>query len=267
MTTKTDIFNSLKNIGAPRNSVVIIHCSLKSIGEIEGGGQGLLDALIEYFTLDGGILCIPTHTWAWQDDKSVPTLDLCAPRSNIGALPTLAANDARGVRTLHPTHSMAVFGEKSAVADFVKGEEKVETTTSPKGCYGKIYSMGGFVLLLGVGQNKNTFLHCVEEMLNVPNRISSEPVFLTVKNVDGSVTTRKLYPLEAKGIDDVSVNFPNYEPAFRYHGCIKDGFLGNAKIQLCDARKMKDVMETIFVRSCGKEMLYDLTPIDEKFYK
>ena len=50
-------------------------------------------------------------------------------------------------------------------------------------------------------------------------------------------------------IDDVSLRFVKYETPFRYHGCIIDGFIGNAPTQLCDARKIKetDIFHTDFI--------------------
>ena len=63
MFTKQDLFTQLEAMGAPRDRVVLVHTSLRLIGAVEGGARGLLDALIEYFTACGGLLCIPTHTW------------------------------------------------------------------------------------------------------------------------------------------------------------------------------------------------------------
>ena len=47
MFTKKDIFDQLKKLNAPKGSVVLVHTSLRLIGEVEGGGEGLLDVLIE----------------------------------------------------------------------------------------------------------------------------------------------------------------------------------------------------------------------------
>ncbi len=264
MTTFESIIASLTKLNAPKNRPVIVHTSLKKIGKTDGGAKTLLDALMEYFTKEGGILCIPTHTWGFLDREI--TLDLTLPETNIGVLPTLAASDPRGVRTMHPTHSMAVFGEKSKVAEFVSGEEKVDTMTSPKGCYSKIINRDGYVLLIGVGQDKNTTLHCVEEMLGVKNRNSDKLTETKIKHADGSVESRMIYPMYAEGIPDVSLQFPNYEPAFRYHGCITDGTIGSAKAQLCSAKRMAQVMTTIYNRSHGAELLKELKPIEEKYY-
>jgi hypothetical protein len=65
----------------------------------------------------------------------------------------------------------------------------------------------------------------------------------------------------------VSARFPNYEEAFRYHGCIRDGFVGGASAQLCSAVRMKRVLETIYKRSGGIELLQEYTPIPREYYE
>ena len=130
--TKEEIKEQLAAMGAPKGHVVIVHTALRLVGNLEGGGQTLLDALIEYFTEDGGLLCIPTHTWANLGTDKI-TLDMMTPESNLGAIPTLAVQDRRGVRSENPTHSMVVFGEREKALRFVSDEAKVTTPTSPDG--------------------------------------------------------------------------------------------------------------------------------------
>jgi aminoglycoside 3-N-acetyltransferase len=260
--TKNEIIKCFEQNKLNNTAPVIVHSSLKSIGNTDA--KELLDALIEYFS--GGLLCIPTHTWGYMDDSSVPTLDLCEPKSNIGVLPSLAARDERGTRTLHPTHSMKVFGDREKVLNFIKNEEKSQTYTSPDGCYGNIFKMGGYVLLLGVGQDKNTCLHCVEEMLGVSNRLTDKTINVTIKHKNGSIEDRIIYPIESEGIEDVSEQFTNYEAPFRYHDCIQDFVLGEAKCQFCNAQRMLETMRLIFERSNGRELLFDKTPIPKEYY-
>lgn len=261
MITKNDILEQLKKFDIAKGKIVTVHTSLKAIGEIDGGGETLLLALTEFFTQDGGLLCVPTHTW----DRTV--YDTRKAESCIGVLPRIAAAHPDGVRTVHPTHSMAVFGEKSRVMDFVRDEGMVDTPTNPKGCYGKIYDEGGYVLLIGVGQDKNTFLHCVEEMLGVPKRLTEEMVERTVIHKNGRKEQRFLHWFDMDEIPDVSVNFGKFEPAFRYHQCVVDGQIGNAKVQLCSARKMKAIVELIYKNNNRRELLDNNLPIDEKLYK
>lgn len=264
MYTREQLFKQLEAMNAPKRSVVLMHTSLRAVGEFEGRGEGLLDALIEYFTSKGGLFCVPTHTWANLSEREAkPTLDMRSAETCIGTFPNIAAAHPKAHRSIHPTHSMVVFGDSERAEEFISGEEKIDTSTSPLGCYGKIYDRGGYILLVGVAHANNTYLHSVEEMLDIPGRLSKEAVNCRVVLPDGTVTERKLH----HHIGHISENFPKYEPAFRHHGCIVDGFVGGAKTQLCDARKMKEVCELIYERSGRRDVIALDEVIDEKYWK
>ncbi len=248
--TKAELYAQLEALHIPRDRVVLMHSSLRLIGQIEGGAPALLDVLIEYFTATGGLFCIPSHTWAnlWATDKQY-TLDVCDPHTCLGALSDLAVADGRGVRTENPTHSMVVFGRRDKAEAFAKGELDVPSGTAPQSCYGKLYKMGGQVLLVGVSHARNTYLHAVDEMMDLPNRITDTPTEVRIRRASGEVVTRQIRTHRSTLTPDISARFPKYETAFRYHGAITDGFLGNAPVQACDARIMKEVMELIQSRA------------------
>ena len=266
--TKAEIIKQLKDLKVPQDRPVIVHTSLKSVGLTENGGQGLLDALVEYVTAKGGLLVVPTHTFVnFYRYKKEIALDFNDFKPCIGAFPQIAVDDGRGVTALNPTHSVTVFGGKERVSEFVDCEKDVDTPTSPKGSYGKIFDLDGYSLLIGVGQDKNTILHCVEEMLSVPNRLSKEKASVGIKFRDGTIFKKDSYYMRSEGIYDPSEYFTKYEPAFRYYGAIEDGFIGNAKTQLCSAKIMKNVMELIRKNSGGIELLSDDKPLDIAWYK
>ena len=248
--TKSELFSQLEALRMPRDRVVLMHSSLRLIGQIEGGASALLDILIDYFTAEGGLFCVPTHTWAnlWATDKEF-TLDVCDVHTCLGAFSDLAVADGRGIRTENPTHSMVVFGQRDKAEAFAKGEIDTPSGTAPESCYGKIYEMGGFVLLVGVSHARNTYLHAVDEMMKLPNRITDTPTEVKVRRASGEVLTRHINTHHSTLTPDISARFPKYETAFRYHGAITDGFLGDAPVQACDARIMKDVMELIQSRA------------------
>ena len=272
MHTKESILSDLARMNAPRDKVVLVHTSLRAVGGIEGRGEAFLEALIEYFTADGGLLLIPTHTWASLGETDI-TLDMSSDKTCIGTLPSLAAVHPMAHRSLHPTHSMSVFdgktmsGEPGPAEDYIAGEIMVDTSTSPKGCYGRVYDMGGKILLIGVGHNRNTYIHSVEERLDVPNRLSVNYVPTKIRLKSGDVIERPIRHHHAEGIRDVSARYPKYEPAFRLHGAVEDGKIGSAAVQLCDARKMAEVVELVRVRSGGIELMGDEEPLDPKFYE
>ncbi len=259
MITKKEILQNL-NIYKTNGKPIIVHCSLKAIGEIEGGAETLLWALKTHFTKDGGLLIIPTHTW----DNLI--LDLRESKTCIGVLPTIATKSKDGVRSHHPTHSVTVFGERQRVVDFIKDDEKVDTPTSPTGSYGKLYDNDGYILLIGVGHEKNTFIHCVEEMLGV-KRYLNEKICAQFIDEKGIVTDRLLYWFDETTIDDVSKYFGKFEEAFDYYGRIQRGALGNAKTQMIKARDVKEIIELIYKNANGRELLADYEPIDSSLYK
>ena len=104
----------------------MVHTSLRSIGAIEGGAQTLLDALIDHCTSQGGLLCVPTHTWGFMEAEI--TLDLTESKSNLGVFPNVALQDSRGVRSSHITHSVTMFGRQAEV--FAKLDDTATTMVS-----------------------------------------------------------------------------------------------------------------------------------------
>ena len=262
--TKEDLLSQLADMRLPRDRIVLMHSSLRSVGNTVGGAQTLLDAMIEYFTSDGGLFCVPTHTWG--NLKKEITLDVSDPTTCLGAFSNFAAADPRGIRSQNPTHSMTVFGDRESALAFIADELDVTSGTSPSSCYGKIFRVGGLILLVGVAHNRNTYLHCVEEMLDTPNRLSEEPVEVTVRLSSGELIRRKIRTHKTDFTNDVSQRFPKYETAFRYHGAITDGFVGNAPTQACDAQIMKETMERILKNCDGADPLADERAIPPKWY-
>lgn len=257
MLTKAEILKGLEPYKFAVGKPVIVHSSLKAVGRVESA-DWLLDILIEFFTKDGGLLCVPTHTWASD------VYDMRQSYSNIGLLPRTAAARKDGVRTDHPTHSMAIFGD--GAGEFAKGDGDTDTPASPKGCLGKLFDMGGYVLLLGVNNTKNTYIHFVEEKLNVKNRLTDYKVERTVIYNDGTTVKKHLYWFDERVCDDVSANFFKFEPAFYHHGIVTDSQIGGAKTQLLAARDIFSVIEKIYKNCGGAELLADEKPLDKGLY-
>ena len=247
--TKEEIFAQLREMNAPQDKMVLVHSSLRTVGKVEGGAQGLLDILVEYFTAKGGLFCVPVHTWH-NLEKEI-TLDMSSSDNCLGYFSTVAAEDPRGYRTESPTHSMVIFGDRKKAEEIAKGELLAETPTAPETCYGKLYEEDGFVLLVGVAHNRNTYLHTVDEMLETPNRMEGKDkeITVTVRRKDGTIVKRPLRLFYTDHSHDISERFVKFDVPFRYHRCGRDGFIGSAPTQLLSARKMKEVVEMIYERS------------------
>lgn len=261
--TKTDVFACLESLKIARNDILTVHSSLKSIGEIEGGAEGLLDALCEY--LADGLLIIPAHTW--DNIAKTRFFDVRSTPACTGVLSRIATARADGIRSLHPTHSVVVFGKGNK--DYVRGEERrASTPNPPSGCLGRLYDVGGKILLLGVGHERNTFLHSVDERLNIKNRISKDSIAITMKDYCGNdLIIPEFHWYETPGVaEGVSEFYGNYEEPLKYCGATVYSTLGNATAICCDAIKTVEVVASLWEKAD-----YDLCSvkkaIPKEYYK
>ena len=264
--SKDFIKNQLKSLGVPQNCPVVVHTSLRAVGNVEGRAEGFLQTLIDYVTADGGLLLIPTHTWHRCDSPDKLTLDILSNDVCIGTLPKIASTYQGVHRSTHPIYSLAVFGDSNAARDFISHDENVVSAPDPSGCMGQIAREKGYVLLIGVGQEKNTFLHIAEEYAGVKNRLTKQPYPATVRLSNGEIQSKPLRLINAQGLGDVSERFPKFELPFYMNGCIKYGFIGSAKTQLCDANSMLKIVSRIVKRNGNKELLSDDKPISSDLY-
>ena len=86
--TKEQLKLQLKDLGLIPSDTVVIHTSLRSIGPVDGGADGLIDAFCEY--LHDGLFLVPTHTWA-SVNAAQPVYAVRRTEPCIGAVPRSAA--------------------------------------------------------------------------------------------------------------------------------------------------------------------------------
>ena len=153
MYTKEDLKEYLKAMGLTGKETILVHSSMKSIGEVEGRADTVIDALIEYFK--DGLLLLPTHTWKNINEDN-PVYDPAVTPSCVGILTNLFLKRDGVIRSLHPTHSMAGIGVSAK--EYLAGEEYNNTPCTPGGCYDRLKDCGGKILLIGVGNERNTCL-------------------------------------------------------------------------------------------------------------
>lgn len=262
MINHNDVFDLFESLGIQHDDVVTVHSSLREVGPIEGGADGLLDAMKAY--LCDGLLLIPTHTWANVNAEN-PHFDVRSTVPCIGTLARVAAFRKDGVRSLHPTHSYAAFG-KNAWA-YVQGEENSRTPGPLGGCLSRLYDLNGKVLLLGVGHERNTYLHAADERINQPNRLSPSGFAVEITDWDGRVIRNEdFHPHHTEGIKiGLSEYYRNYKHPFEATGAVQYGRLGNAWVYGCDCRRMTDVMQRIAQRA-DRDVCIGIQEIPEEWY-
>ncbi len=266
MYCKADLVRHIRALGIQPSDTVMVHTSLKSVGVIDPEGKTTaeiyIDALRE--VLCDGLLLIPTHTWATVREDG-QEFDVRNSLPCIGAVPTVAVKLAAEsydvgsrtcLRSLHPTHSVVAFGERAEEYLF---DDRFSATPAPaKSSFGKLYEEDAKILLVGVNQGRNTFFHAVDEYLDIPNRLCQNPVSLTVRDYDGTVTPRLL----TRHSHSMSDFFMNYEAYLEQSGAVTFGRIGDALVRVCDARKCTHAITTLWKHAdhdlCEKNEILDL---------
>ena len=246
MLTAKQIHTFLNNIGIKSDDTVLIHSSMKAIGEVEGGCDGLIDAFASY--LCDGLFLVPTHTWASVGEEH-PVFDVRVEKPCIGALPTVAAFRRDAVRSLHPTHSVSAFGTRAR--EFVAGEENATSPCSNGGVWQRLCDEDAKILLIGVGLDKNTYIHAVDEMLDLPGRLNP-PIPLTVIDENGVEYALNFQKHGCTG----SRFFENYRGAFEFFGALKNAKLGDATVGIFYAREATEILKMLWSKAdynlCGE---------------
>lgn len=266
---KQQLKDQLKSMGLKGDETILIHSSMKAIGAVDGGADTVLDAWMEYFK--DGLLLLPTHTWKTVNADN-PVYNPYTTPSCVGLLTNMFMKRDGVIRSLHPTHSMSGYGKNAA--EYLAGEEYNNTPCTPGGCYDRLKEVGGKVLLVGVGHERNTYIHSVEEVLNVPNRLSDMPMELVIELQEESNNSGKLPPYNRdegwkKHTDNklcrkvyvrkhynaqqphISEDFVKLNQIFLDSGVVRKVKFGDADSLLCDAKGMFNIVRQVIAPDPG----------------
>ena len=266
---KQQLKDQLESMGLKGDETILIHSSMKAIGAVDGGADTVLDAWMEYFK--DGLLLLPTHTWKTVNADN-PVYNPYTTPSCVGLLTNMFMKRDGVIRSLHPTHSMSGYGKNAA--EYLAGEEYHNTPCTPGGCYDRLKEVGGKVLLVGVGHERNTYIHSVEEVLNVPNRLSDMPMELVIELQEESNNSGKLPPYNRdegwkKHTDNklcrkvyvrkhynaqqphISEDFVKLNQIFLDSGVVRKVKFGDADSLLCDAKGMFNIVRQVIAPDPG----------------
>nr|WP_154894445.1 AAC(3) family N-acetyltransferase [Paenibacillus xylanexedens] len=234
MHTQQSLFEQLHQLGIDGRSTLLVHSSMKSMGEVEGGADTVLDAFTEY--MKDGLLVLPTHTWS-TINASNPMFHVESSPCCVGILPELFRKRPGVVRSWHPTHSVAAIGQ-DAVA-FTKDDHLYDTPCARGSAWGKLLDRKATILLVGVDLKRNTFIHGVEEWVDIPGRLTDEHEQLYTVLPDGteiSVPSRRHCGLSW------SEHFWKVDEVLQRKGAMSLGKLGDAVVRVCDAAMVEEMI-------------------------
>lgn len=240
-TSKEDILFDLNRSGLKENDIVLFHSSLKSFGKIKG--EDIIAAFQNYFK--DGLIIFPTHTWALLKEDDM-VFDAFKTPSCVGALTNIALHTEGFIRSMHPTHSVCAYGKNKQ--EYVDHDLSSSTPVSPTGCFGCLKDLNAKIVFLGAPLSKNTFIHSIEEEMQVEDRFTNHIYhFISQKgNIKLSYHMPRHFSTKSPHISD---HYEKLYPHMIQKNIAYDTYIGNSKTVVVDAKKCYDYVKELLVKN------------------
>ncbi len=171
-TSYHEIVSALRDLGLESTRPVIVHASLSAFGDLRGGAETLIGALLS----SASAVLVPTFTYramlvpeSGPDDNGIAygsggdanrmaeffRPDLPADPL-MGTLAETLRLQPRAKRSSHPLLSFAGLGAEAFL--------KSQTLTDPLAPIGMLSEQGGLAVLMGVDHTVNTSIHYAEKL-------------------------------------------------------------------------------------------------------
>jgi aminoglycoside 3-N-acetyltransferase len=212
------VTQQLRALGVRPGGVLLVHTSFRSIGPVEGGPPGLIQALRAALG-DAGTLVMPTMSdgEALFDPKTTPS-------SGMGVVAETFWRQPGVLRTGHPGGSFAAAGP---AAEFICAPQPLEPPHGVDSPPGRVWLLGGDALLLGVGHSESTTLHVAEAIAGVPY-FAVHPC--VIDDGHGPETVM------VKETDHCCRGFDLVDEPLRRRGLLREGPVGRGLGLLCPSR-------------------------------
>lgn len=244
---KQDLLAAFRELGMQPGMTVMVHTSLSSMGYVCGGAPTMIEALLETVDSEGTIM-MPTQSWKNLDPEvgvhpEVPKDDWQAIRDNwpaydkrttptqtMGAVAELFRQWPGSLRSVHPACSVTANGKYAAYLTENHDLSNIFGDGSP---IERLYELDGYVLLIGVGYDKNTSLHLADARADYPSKHLSTEHSAVMEN--GKRVWKAYNTFYVDGKDFIQIG-----EAFEQDHTISKVQLGHATLRLMRQRELVD---------------------------
>lgn len=233
--TRSDLRGHIEACGIKPGTVLALHSSMKSLGQVEGGPNTVIDAFLDVLGSEGTLM-VPTFTYG-PAHRGKP-FDPIHSTSVTGLITEIFRNRPDAVRSIAPIHSVAAIGKRALELT----RDHLYSTTLGRGSpFHRLAELGGYICLLGCAHSSNSIIHVAESLAEISYIYMPSPGapegFCQVLQKDGRA--KKIELTEFTGC---SKAFVRVEPMLREAGVVRDGRIGDAPIQLMKGQDLLDVL-------------------------
>jgi aminoglycoside N3'-acetyltransferase len=237
----------MRRLGVRPGETLMVHASLRKIGPVEGGANGVIAALDEAVGLQGTLLMILgaeiDHEWVNQrpEEEREALLESVAPYDPLAApvlaeVGHLAETFRRHPGTIVTDNPSGRFAARGGRAEELLRDAPWDDYYGPDSPLDRLCRWGGKVLRLGANPETVTALHHAEYLADVPGKRRVRRHY-RVMGPDGPVTRSVECLNDEFGIvrTEGEDYFAIIVKAYLEEGRAKLGKVGNADSELLDA--------------------------------
>ena len=226
------------------NDVLIIHSAFRGLSRAGYRAETFIDGLLT--TLYNGTLLMPAMTWR-QVTPEFPNFDELQTTSETGALSEVFRTQYATDRSIHPTHSATAYG--TAAHALTRDHHLGVTPCPPNSPFGRLADADALILLLGVGFECCTAIHCYEELVAPDLYMLPLEDAVTYSCTDRIGITHRVCARRHRRLDR---DFTKFEARLAEKGKLIRGELLGTNWLLCRAADLRDdVMLVLAERSDG----------------
>jgi aminoglycoside 3-N-acetyltransferase len=227
-------------LGVTPGSVLVVHTAFSRVGPVEGGPQGLIEALRLVLGPEG-TLVMPSMT----DEDDRPFDPASSPCASLGVVAETFWRMPGVLRTDNP-HAFAAVGPMAAK---ITAPQPVDVPHGADSPVGRVRDLDGYVLLLGIGHDADTTVHLAENLAGVRYRKRAHATVM-------SNGRPKRY--DYGEIDHCCANFSLLDDWLEAGGRQRRGIVGHGDARLARSRDIVDAAlihlqenETVFLHPAG----------------
>jgi aminoglycoside N3'-acetyltransferase len=216
--------DQLLTLGVQPGRVLVVHSSYRAIRPVEGGPQGVIDALIQAVGPSGTIVM---PSWSGDDDHPFDPNTPSAP--DLGVVADKFWRQPGALRTEHPF----TFAARGPEAHRITSDPLPIPPHRLESAIGRAWELDAQILLLGVGHDSDTTIHFAEVMGGAPYR---RPKHIT-HMVDGRAVR-----IDYGENDHCCQRFTLADSWLRERGLQREGPVGHGQARLVRSRDVVDVV-------------------------
>lgn len=235
-----------QQLGLVAGDSVIIHSSMDALHLSFSFGKIL--PLVRGIIGEKGTMLFPTFPKlpSYEFLRSGEIFDVRKTPSYMGILTEFARRQREAVRSLHPTKSVCAIGPLARALTATHSESPYAfDRCSP---YYKLAEQGGKIIGLGVSTERNSFVHCVEDVLKngFPVQVHHLELFAArCLNYNDEIVVVETF---AHDLTKMKHNIPRYMAEHITRDAVLDLKIDGMKFFRADAAKLLDQMISLAAR-------------------